>query len=196
MGTRKLTIGCRVHARRPRYSGQESISAVARRQAMCPSQLFTWRRELRKQIEAQSLSLPPRCSFQQCWSRLHRARHFTIIYEAAGKHLACRDMMQVSHAHTNKPANREVISMRDVQGAGPGMTRVEPPQRGGLRQNLARLVSQAGAPIGSELGYLCRGHQIVSMIPSLGNARSHLHGAQRRRLAPPRRRPGPAQPCP
>lgn len=40
------------------YSGQESISAVARRHAMCPSQLFTWRRELRKQMEAQGLTLP------------------------------------------------------------------------------------------------------------------------------------------
>jgi len=40
------------------YSGQESISAVARRHAMCPSQLFTWRREWRKQMEAQGLSLP------------------------------------------------------------------------------------------------------------------------------------------
>ncbi|MEW9853798.1 IS66-like element accessory protein TnpA [Novosphingobium sp. M1R2S20] len=40
------------------YSGQESISAVARRHAMSPSQLFTWRRELRKQMEAQGLALP------------------------------------------------------------------------------------------------------------------------------------------
>ncbi|WP_236555116.1 transposase [Novosphingobium sp. 9U] len=28
------------------HSGHESTSAVARRHAMCPSQLFTWRREL------------------------------------------------------------------------------------------------------------------------------------------------------
>ena len=40
------------------YSGQESVSAVARRHAMCPSQLFTWRRELRKQMQAQGLALP------------------------------------------------------------------------------------------------------------------------------------------
>jgi transposase len=40
------------------YSGQESISAVARRHGMIPSQLFTWRRELRKQMEAQGLALP------------------------------------------------------------------------------------------------------------------------------------------
>ncbi|WP_376768806.1 transposase [Novosphingobium chloroacetimidivorans] len=40
------------------YSGQESISAVARRHAMCLSQLFTWRRELRKQMQAQGLALP------------------------------------------------------------------------------------------------------------------------------------------
>jgi transposase len=40
------------------YSGQESISSVARRHAMSPSQLFTWRRELRKQMEAQGLALP------------------------------------------------------------------------------------------------------------------------------------------
>jgi len=40
------------------YSGQESVSAVARRHGMIPSQLFTWRRELRKQMEAQGFPLP------------------------------------------------------------------------------------------------------------------------------------------
>ena len=40
------------------YSGAETISAVARRHGMIPSQLFTWRRELRKQMEAQGLALP------------------------------------------------------------------------------------------------------------------------------------------
>jgi transposase-like protein len=32
------------------YSGQEAISAVARSHDICPSQLFTWRRELRKEM--------------------------------------------------------------------------------------------------------------------------------------------------
>ncbi len=40
------------------YSGSETISAVARRHGMSPSQLFTWRRELRKQMEVQGLALP------------------------------------------------------------------------------------------------------------------------------------------
>jgi transposase len=40
------------------YSGQETISAVARRHGMSPSQLFTWRRELRKQLEPQGITLP------------------------------------------------------------------------------------------------------------------------------------------
>lgn len=40
------------------YSGAESISAVARRHGIIPSQLFTWRRELRKQMEAEGLALP------------------------------------------------------------------------------------------------------------------------------------------
>lgn len=40
------------------YSGQESVSAVARRHGMIPSQLFTWRRELRKQMEAHGFMLP------------------------------------------------------------------------------------------------------------------------------------------
>lgn len=35
------------------YSGQESVSAVARRHGLRASQLFTWRRELRKELEAQ-----------------------------------------------------------------------------------------------------------------------------------------------
>jgi transposase len=40
------------------YSGAETISAVARRHGMIPSQLFTWRRQLRKQMEAEGLALP------------------------------------------------------------------------------------------------------------------------------------------
>ena len=34
------------------YSGVESVSAVARRHALAPSQLFTWRREFRRAAEA------------------------------------------------------------------------------------------------------------------------------------------------
>ena len=34
------------------YAGLESVSAVARRHGLCPSQLFTWRREARQTMEA------------------------------------------------------------------------------------------------------------------------------------------------
>jgi transposase len=34
------------------YSGVESVSAVARRHALAPSQLFTWRREFRRATQA------------------------------------------------------------------------------------------------------------------------------------------------
>jgi transposase len=40
------------------YSGAETACAVARRHGLSPSQLFTWRREFRKQLEAQGLTLP------------------------------------------------------------------------------------------------------------------------------------------
>ena len=40
------------------YSGQETVCAVARRHGLSHGQLFTWRRELRKKLEAQGLSLP------------------------------------------------------------------------------------------------------------------------------------------
>lgn len=40
------------------YAGTETVCAVARRHGLSPSQLFTWRRELRKQMEAQGLALP------------------------------------------------------------------------------------------------------------------------------------------
>ena len=40
------------------FSGVETVCAVARRHSLSPSQLFTWRRELRKQMEAQGLALP------------------------------------------------------------------------------------------------------------------------------------------
>lgn len=40
------------------FSGQETVCAVARRYGLSPSQLFTWRLELRKQLEGQSLILP------------------------------------------------------------------------------------------------------------------------------------------
>ena len=41
------------------YSGQETICAVARRHSLAPSQLFTGRRELRKQLAGKGLTLSP-----------------------------------------------------------------------------------------------------------------------------------------
>ena len=40
------------------YSGHEGVSAVARRHGLDPSQLYVWRRDLRKQLEDRGLSLP------------------------------------------------------------------------------------------------------------------------------------------
>lgn len=40
------------------YSGAETVSAVARRHGLAPSQLFTWRRLLRKQMEEHGLTVP------------------------------------------------------------------------------------------------------------------------------------------
>jgi len=40
------------------YSGKESVSAVARRHGIAPSQLFTWRRLLRKEMEDRGIALP------------------------------------------------------------------------------------------------------------------------------------------
>ena len=40
------------------YSGAETVCAVARRHGLCSSQLFAWRRELRKQLADRGLSLP------------------------------------------------------------------------------------------------------------------------------------------
>jgi transposase len=42
------------------YSGKDSVSAVARRHAMSASQLFTWRRLLRKEMEERGIALPVR----------------------------------------------------------------------------------------------------------------------------------------
>jgi transposase len=40
------------------YSGRDTVCAVARRHALSPSQLFTWRRALRKQFEDRGVGLP------------------------------------------------------------------------------------------------------------------------------------------
>ena len=40
------------------FSGRETVCAVARRHALSPSQLFTWRRALRKQCEERGVTLP------------------------------------------------------------------------------------------------------------------------------------------
>ncbi|MBC2662460.1 transposase [Novosphingobium flavum] len=40
------------------FAGQETVCSVARRHGMSPSQLFTWRRQLRKQMESQSVAVP------------------------------------------------------------------------------------------------------------------------------------------
>lgn len=45
------------------YSGLESVSAVARRHGLATSQLFGWRRQLRKQLEDQGLALAQAPSF-------------------------------------------------------------------------------------------------------------------------------------
>lgn len=39
------------------FSGQETVCSVARRHGMSPSQLFTWRRQLRKQMESQGAGM-------------------------------------------------------------------------------------------------------------------------------------------
>ena len=40
------------------YTGREGVSAVARRHGLDPSQLYVWRRDLRKQFEDEGLALP------------------------------------------------------------------------------------------------------------------------------------------
>jgi transposase len=40
------------------YAGVETVSAVARRHGLVPSQLFAWRRDLRKRFENEGLALP------------------------------------------------------------------------------------------------------------------------------------------
>ena len=40
------------------YSGLEGVSAVARRHGLDPSQVYAWRRDLRKQLEAAGVVLP------------------------------------------------------------------------------------------------------------------------------------------
>lgn len=40
------------------FSDRETVCAVARRHSLSPSQLFTWRRELRKQLEDRGVALP------------------------------------------------------------------------------------------------------------------------------------------
>jgi len=40
------------------YSGTETVCAVARRHEIASTQLFTWRRELRKQLADRGLALP------------------------------------------------------------------------------------------------------------------------------------------
>lgn len=40
------------------YSGTETVSGVARRHGLAPSQLFTWRRQLRQGLESGGQTLP------------------------------------------------------------------------------------------------------------------------------------------
>jgi transposase len=40
------------------YSGREGVSAVARRHGLDPSQIYAWRRDLRKRLEAEGVVLP------------------------------------------------------------------------------------------------------------------------------------------
>ncbi|MDE2562789.1 MAG: transposase [Sphingomonadales bacterium] len=40
------------------YEGREGVSAVARRHGLDPSQVYAWRRDLRKRLEAEGMVLP------------------------------------------------------------------------------------------------------------------------------------------
>ena len=40
------------------YSGREGVSSVARRHGLDPSQVYAWRRDLRKRLEAEGVVLP------------------------------------------------------------------------------------------------------------------------------------------
>lgn len=40
------------------FSGQGTVSAIARRHGIAPNQLFAWRRDLRKDFEARGMALP------------------------------------------------------------------------------------------------------------------------------------------
>jgi len=40
------------------YSGREGVSAVARRHGLDPSQVYTWRRDLRKRLETEGIAVP------------------------------------------------------------------------------------------------------------------------------------------
>ncbi|PZO86664.1 MAG: IS66 family insertion sequence hypothetical protein [Sphingomonas sanxanigenens] len=51
-GHRRDWSGARAAIVAESYSGAESVSAVARRYALAPSQLFTWRREFRRATQA------------------------------------------------------------------------------------------------------------------------------------------------
>ncbi len=42
----------------PGFSGQEAICSVVQRYGQSPTQLFTWRRELRKQLKGPDLAAP------------------------------------------------------------------------------------------------------------------------------------------
>lgn len=41
------------------YTGREGVSAVARRHGLDPSQVYAWRRDLRKQLEAEGMIVSP-----------------------------------------------------------------------------------------------------------------------------------------
>jgi transposase len=40
------------------YSGREGVIAVARRHGLAPSQVYAWRRDLRRRLEAEGIVLP------------------------------------------------------------------------------------------------------------------------------------------
>jgi transposase len=55
------------------FSGRETVCAVARWHALSPSQLFTWRRELRKQFEDRGVTLPGMPAFVPAVVEAHPA---------------------------------------------------------------------------------------------------------------------------
>jgi transposase-like protein len=147
------------------YSGRKGVSHVARRHGLDPSQLYAWRRDLRKQLEAEGVILPsahsedrrgcgraPRCGADHLPRPGHPAAALWLPFvrerDRAGSGASADHRGRYSHRGTDRPgAGIQVCRSPAALPAGPDIRPAGHPARPIHFGRLGRASGLVSAPL-------------------------------------------------